>query len=194
MTHDTEWMGHVTWHMICDTWYVIHDMLYMMNDKWYMMHLSDPKPGHTTGESSNGGERRGGEAGRSRAGWDADGSIRPGDKYLPGHRTNLLWTTLQKHEQAKFYVNRRRNKTREWPPVGDAPEGFQGGRWNQTSNPCKEEGGDETWNPKGFQVWFKRKLKHPLNVPSNQIWNPFGFQTGKFKANPQPFRVSNGGV
>ena len=44
-----------------------------------MTHLSNPKPGHTTGRSGRGGARRGGGAGRSWVGRDAVGSIRPGD-------------------------------------------------------------------------------------------------------------------
>ena len=39
--------------------------------------------------------------------------IRPGDKrppFPPRHRRNVASTSLQKHEQAKSYVNRRRNK------------------------------------------------------------------------------------
>ena len=41
-------------------------------------HLSNPKPGHTTGRSARGGARRGGEAGWGWVERDAVGSIRPG--------------------------------------------------------------------------------------------------------------------
>ena len=42
--------------------------------------LSNPKHGHTTRKSGRGCARRGGGAGQGRAGRDADGSVRPGDK------------------------------------------------------------------------------------------------------------------
>ena len=37
--------------------------------------------------------------------------------FHPRHRRNVASTSLQKHEQAKFYVNRRRNKMSGRPPV-----------------------------------------------------------------------------
>ena len=52
-------------------------------------------------------------AGRGRAGLGANRTVRPGNKgppYFPRHRRNVASTSLQKHEQAKFHVNRRRNK------------------------------------------------------------------------------------
>ena len=73
------------------------------------------KPEHTTGGSGRGGARRGGRAGRGRAGRDADGSVRPGDNrpsYPPRHRRQLSRTSIQKHDQAKSYVNRWRNENR----------------------------------------------------------------------------------
>ena len=57
--------------------------------------------------------RRGG-AGRGRAGLDADGSVCAGHNRPacpPGHRRQLFWTTLRKHEQRNPYVNRWINKT-----------------------------------------------------------------------------------
>ena len=45
-------------------------------------HLSNPKPGHTTGGSRQGGARRAGGAERGRAGRDADGLVRP-EEHLP---------------------------------------------------------------------------------------------------------------
>ena len=78
--------------------------------------LSNPKPGHTTSGSGRGALRGGG----GRAGLDANRTVRLGDKppsYSPKHRRHVAWTTLQKHEQAKSYVNRWRNKTRGWQPV-----------------------------------------------------------------------------
>ena len=56
----------------------------------------------------------GGAAGRGRARWGANKTICPGNEgpaYPPRHRRNIASTSLQKHEQAKSYVNRRRNKT-----------------------------------------------------------------------------------
>ena len=82
--------------------------------------LSNPKPGHTTGESRRGGARRGGRAGPGRTRRGADGSVRPGNERLscpPGHGRQLSWTSLRKHEQANSYINLRRNKTRGWQPV-----------------------------------------------------------------------------
>ena len=57
----------------------------------------------------------GGAAGRGRAGLGANRIVRPEDKRpanLPRHRRKYARTSLQKHEQAKSYVNRWRNKTR----------------------------------------------------------------------------------
>ena len=72
------------------------------NNTLCVIHLSNPKHGHTTGGSGPGGAWWGGAARRGWAGQDADGSVRPGDNrpsYPPRHRTNLFWTSLQKHEQ-----------------------------------------------------------------------------------------------
>ena len=55
----------------------------------------------------------GGAAGRGRARLGANRIIRPGNKsppYPPRHRRNVASMSLQKHEQAKSHVNRRRNK------------------------------------------------------------------------------------
>ena len=55
----------------------------------------------------------GGAAARGRARLSANRTIRQGNKgppYLPKHRRNDALTFLQKHEQAKSYVNRRRSK------------------------------------------------------------------------------------
>ena len=54
----------------------------------------------------------GGAAGRRRAGLNDDRTVRPGDKrpsYPPRHRRNVARTSLQKHEQAKCFLNRWRN-------------------------------------------------------------------------------------
>ena len=59
-------------------------------------------------------------AGRGRAGLDANRTVRLGDKppsYPPEHRRHVAWTSFQKREQAKSYVNLWRNKTRSWPPI-----------------------------------------------------------------------------
>ena len=56
----------------------------------------------------------GGLAGRGRAGLDANITVRPGNKpppHPPKHRRHVS-SSPQKHEQAKSYVNRWRNKTR----------------------------------------------------------------------------------
>ena len=58
----------------------------------------------------------GGAAGRSRAGLDANRTVRPGDKgpsYPPRHLRQVAGTSLLKHVEAKSYVNRMRkqNKT-----------------------------------------------------------------------------------
>ena len=55
----------------------------------------------------------GGAVGRGRARWGANRIILPGDKsqsYPPRHRRNIASTSFQKHEQAKSYLDRRRNK------------------------------------------------------------------------------------
>ena len=56
----------------------------------------------------------GGAARRGRARLGANRSIRPGNKgpsYFPKHRRHVASTSLEKHEQAKSYVNRRRKQT-----------------------------------------------------------------------------------
>ena len=56
----------------------------------------------------------GGAARRGRARLGANRTIRPGNKSPPfplRHRRNVASTSLQKHDQAKSYINRRRNKT-----------------------------------------------------------------------------------
>ena len=61
--------------------------------------LSNPKSGHTTGKSSRGGAKRGGDAGRDRARPDADGSVRQGHNRPscpPGHRRQLSRTFFSK--------------------------------------------------------------------------------------------------
>ena len=71
--------------------------------------MSSPKPGHTTDGSGQGGARRGGGAGRGEAARDAGGSVCPGNNRpscFLGHRRQLSWTSLRKHEQTKSYVNR----------------------------------------------------------------------------------------
>ena len=80
-------------------------------------HLSSPKPGHTTGGSGR-GARRGGGVGW--AGRDADRTVRPGDRrpsYPPRHRRHVSWTSPQKHEQPKSYVNRWGNTATGWQAV-----------------------------------------------------------------------------
>ena len=94
----------------------------LLPNNWAMLftHVSNPKPGHTTGRSGRGGARREGGAGRGWAGWDADGSVCPGDNrpsYLPDDRKKLSSACLWKREQRKLYVNRWRNKTSGWPAV-----------------------------------------------------------------------------
>ena len=62
----------------------------------------------------------GGAAGRGRAKLGANKIIRPGNKsppHTPRHRRNVASTFLQKHEQAKSYVNWQRNKISGWPAV-----------------------------------------------------------------------------
>ena len=61
-----------------------------------------------------GGAAHGGAA-RGRAGWDADGSVRPENNrtsYPPDNRREPSWACLWKHEQTNSYVNRWRNKAR----------------------------------------------------------------------------------
>ena len=75
-------------------------------------YLSNPKPGHTTGGSGR-GARRGARAGPSRIECQPNRTVRPGNTsplYSPKHRRNVASTSPQKHEQAKSYVNRRRNE------------------------------------------------------------------------------------
>ena len=73
------------------------------------IYLSNPKPGNTTGGTVRCGAQQSGGARRSGVGRDADRSVRPGDTQpscIPGHRKQLSWTTLRKHEQTQFYLNR----------------------------------------------------------------------------------------
>ena len=73
------------------------------------IYLSRPKPGHTTCDSGRAG------VGRSGAGLDAGGFVRPGDTQPscpPGNRNQLSLTALRKHAQTKSYVNCWGNKTR----------------------------------------------------------------------------------
>ena len=54
------------------------------------------------------------DRGRGRVGLDADESSRSGDNSLaclPGHRRQLFFMTLRKHEQREPHVKRQRNKT-----------------------------------------------------------------------------------
>ena len=68
------------------------------------IHLSNPKPGDTTGGSGWSGARRGGGADRGWAGRDADGSVRP-ENNLPSRPPKIsraskkivLNVTLRKH-------------------------------------------------------------------------------------------------
>ena len=58
----------------------------------------------------------GGAAGRGRAGLDANNTFRLWDKgppYPPKHRRNVAPTSFQKHEQAKSYVNRMREQSKQ---------------------------------------------------------------------------------
>ena len=67
-------------------------------------HQSNPKPGHTSGRSGRGGTRRGGRAGRSRAGLDGDRSVRPGNNrpccppMLPNRRPISIFGPICKVE------------------------------------------------------------------------------------------------
>ena len=86
-----------------------YSITYLMYVK---LNLSNPKPGHTIPRAGR-VEAPGGAAGRGRARLGANRTIRPGNKsppFPPSHRRNVASTSLQKHEQAKSYVNRRRNK------------------------------------------------------------------------------------
>ena len=56
----------------------------------------------------------GGAAGRGRARLGANRTVRLGNKgssYFQKHRRYVASTSLEKHEQAKFHLNRRRNQT-----------------------------------------------------------------------------------
>ena len=67
------------------------------------------------GQVGTGDARRDGEARRGRAAQDADGSVRQGDNhpsYPPDNRKHFPERVSWKHEQAKSYVNRWRNKAR----------------------------------------------------------------------------------
>ena len=72
-------------------------------------HLSNPKPGHTTGGSGQ-SARRNGRAGSGKIRCQQKSSPRKQKFTVPpkASKNNAL-TSLQKHEQAKSYVNRRRN-------------------------------------------------------------------------------------
>ena len=75
------------------------------------VNLSSPKPRHTTGRSGRDGAQRGGGAGPVRTA--AGVSPRTHGTLLPLRvSTTSAWTTFQKHEPAKPYVNRRGNTTR----------------------------------------------------------------------------------
>ena len=74
--------------------------------------LSNPKPGPDIPRAGRVGAP-GGAAVRGRAILGANRTIRPRIKsppYPPRHRRNIAPTSFQKHEHAKSYVNRRRNK------------------------------------------------------------------------------------
>ena len=88
--------------------------------------LSNPTPEHTKGGSRRGGARRGGGAGQGRTGRRRVASPRRHPSPLPpqgfsraGHRIQLSWTFLRKHEQTKSYVNRWRNTTSGWRAVDE---------------------------------------------------------------------------
>ena len=60
------------------------------------------------------------ESGQGRAGLFANRTVRLGNNpssHHPKYRRHVAWTSVQKHEQAKSYVNRWRNKTRGWTAV-----------------------------------------------------------------------------
>ena len=83
--------------------------VYMYIYIYINIYLSNPKPGNTTGGTVRCGAQQSGGARRSGVGRDADRSVRPGDTQpscIPGHRKQLSWTTLRKHEQTQFYLNR----------------------------------------------------------------------------------------
>ena len=76
--------------------------------------LSNPKPGHTTGQSGRGGARRGGEGGSGlgRTGRRRVDPARRRPSLLPSIESKTLsWTTLRKHEQRKSHVNRMREQS-----------------------------------------------------------------------------------
>ena len=74
----------------------------------YLTHLLNPKPGHTTGGSGRSARRSGRER-SGKIGCQQNYSPKK-QKSPPRHRKNIASTSLQKHEHAKSYVNRRRNK------------------------------------------------------------------------------------
>ena len=73
------------------------------------------------------------------------------------------------------------------------PKGFREG-FKPNPKPFQGGGGLKPETRQGFRFGLKGDLNPPLNLLLNQTWNPFGFQTEKFKPNPKPFRVSDGGV
>ena len=76
--------------------------------------LSNPEPGHTTGQSGRGGARRGGEGGSGlgRTGRRRVDPARRRPSLLPSIESKTLsWTTLRKHEQRKSHVNRMREQS-----------------------------------------------------------------------------------
>ena len=79
-----------------------HSFLAQRKPETVSWDLSNPKPGHTTDGTGQGGAWRDGGAGRGGAGWNADGPVRPGDdrpSHPPDYCRKLPWACPQKHEQ-----------------------------------------------------------------------------------------------
>ena len=97
---------HVMWSCFIVFVYYCHWEIVLDNriNRIATIDLSSPKPGHTTGRSG----RRARRAGGAGSGWR--NPLHPSK-----HREHVAWTSPQKHEQAKSYVNPLQNKTRGCP-------------------------------------------------------------------------------
>ena len=88
--------------------------VFLQKHKKTKFHVNRPvesKTGHTTGGSGR-SARWSGRAGSGKIGFQQNYSPRKHKSTVPPkHRGNVVSTFPQKHELAKSYVNRRRNKT-----------------------------------------------------------------------------------
>ena len=98
--------------MTNDTWHTIHHARHMMHDACHVIcRIQNPDIPRAVRVGAPGGT-----AGRGREGLDANRTVRLGStrsSYPPRHRRQVAWTNLQKHESAKFNLNRMRKQKQQ---------------------------------------------------------------------------------